>query len=147
MSNHIVGSSGFKQCQRNEIQALIRTFEMPAFFITINPSDICNLLIGLLGDIQVHEWQVMTSFKHGAFVACHPVLAAMFFHKIMAHFLDIVVHADSESPGLFEWCEAYYGMVEAQGRGTLHCHLLLWLSGNPNPQLLYDQIQSSLEYR
>ena len=89
----------------------------------------------------------MTSFERGAFVARHPALTAMFFHEIMAHFLNIVVCADGESPGLFGQCEAYYGMVEAQGRGTLHCHLLLWLSGNPNPQLLCDQMQSSLEYR
>ena len=29
-------------------------------------------------------------------------------------------------------------MVEAQGQGTLHCHMLLWLGGSPNLQLLQD---------
>ncbi|KAJ7314534.1 hypothetical protein DFH08DRAFT_917801 [Mycena albidolilacea] len=29
-------------------------------------------------------------------------------------------------------------MVEAQGRGMLHCHFLIWLDRNPNPQKLRD---------
>ena len=40
--------------------------------------------------------------------------------------------------GLFGTC--FYGMVEVQGRDTLHCHLLLWLSGNYSPQQLHDRM-------
>ncbi|KAF8143075.1 hypothetical protein K438DRAFT_2110948, partial [Mycena galopus ATCC 62051] len=40
--------------------------------------------------------------------------------------------------GLFGHCSAYYGMVEAQGRGTLHCHMLVWIEDNPSPQELRD---------
>ncbi|KAJ7153775.1 hypothetical protein C8R46DRAFT_821790, partial [Mycena filopes] len=32
---------------------------------------------------------------------------------------------------------AYYGTVEAQGRGTLHCHMMVWVAGALNP----DQIK------
>jgi hypothetical protein len=28
---------------------------------------------------------------------------------------------------------AYYGTVEAQGRGTLHCHMMVWVAGSLNP--------------
>lgn len=28
--------------------------------------------------------------------------------------------------------QAYYGMVEAQGRGSLHLHMLMWLRNSPN---------------
>jgi len=38
-------------------------------------------------------------------------------------------------------------MVEAQGRGTLHSHMLLWLKGNPNPQLLQDRMQNDSAYK
>ncbi|KAG1780900.1 hypothetical protein EV702DRAFT_1177653 [Suillus placidus] len=37
-------------------------------------------------------------------------------------------------PGVFGNCEVFYGMVKAQGRGTLHCHFLIWIAGNPSPE-------------
>ncbi|KAG1877459.1 hypothetical protein F4604DRAFT_1880415 [Suillus subluteus] len=53
----------------------------------------------------------------------------------------IASHPD-HGPGIFGHCQAYYGMVEAQGRGTLHCHFLLWIKGNPSPQALHDRMAS-----
>ena len=47
----------------------------------------------------------------------------------------ILRYGDPEG-GLFGHCSAYYAMVEAQGRGTLHCHMLVWLEENPSPQQL-----------
>ncbi|EGO05025.1 hypothetical protein SERLA73DRAFT_149306 [Serpula lacrymans var. lacrymans S7.3] len=38
--------------------------------------------------------------------------------------------------GILGGIQTYYSMVEAQGRGTLHYHMLIWLKGNPNPQKL-----------
>ena len=38
-------------------------------------------------------------------------------------------------------------MVEAQGRGTLHCHMLLWIEGNPNPQDLHDAMATNAEFQ
>jgi hypothetical protein len=29
--------------------------------------------------------------------------------------------------------KAYYGCVEAQGYGTLHCYMLVWVEGGLNP--------------
>jgi hypothetical protein len=41
------------------------------------------------------------------------------------------IDADSKKKmtegGLFGSVEAYFGMVETQGRGTLHVHFLIWL--------------------
>ena len=39
---------------------------------------------------------------------------------------------DSEG-GIFGPVRGYYGCIEAQGRGTLHCHMLIWLEGGLNP--------------
>ncbi|KLO12577.1 hypothetical protein SCHPADRAFT_806804, partial [Schizopora paradoxa] len=36
--------------------------------------------------------------------------------------------------------KGYYGCVEAQGRGTLHCHMLVWLDGALDPQEIKDRI-------
>lgn len=80
------------------------------------------------------------------FVSKHPDAAARAFHTQISMFLEVVVHNGNRS-GLFSTCKAYYGTVEAQGCGTLHCHLLLWLKGNPNPQLLQDQMREHSSFR
>jgi hypothetical protein len=35
-------------------------------------------------------------------------------------------------PGVLGLVRAYFGAVEAQGHGNLHCHLLLWLANTPD---------------
>ncbi|KAI0717170.1 hypothetical protein C8Q76DRAFT_587604, partial [Earliella scabrosa] len=45
-------------------------------------------------------------------------------------------------PGILGTLKAYYGCVEAQGRGTLHCHMVIWLEGGLNPNELQDRIRS-----
>jgi hypothetical protein len=32
-------------------------------------------------------------------------------------------------------------IIEVQGRGTLHCHILVWLQGNLSPQALWDKMK------
>ncbi|KAF9524890.1 hypothetical protein CPB83DRAFT_748463, partial [Crepidotus variabilis] len=49
--------------------------------------------------------------------------------------------------GLYGRCKAYFGTVEAQGKETLHLHLLLWLEGHLSPQDLRDKISTSEFYK
>jgi len=49
--------------------------------------------------------------------------------------------------------KSYYGCVEAQGRGMLHCHMLVWIEGGLNPDEIKEHIltddsfkKSLLEY-
>ncbi|KAK0446935.1 uncharacterized protein EV420DRAFT_1218433, partial [Desarmillaria tabescens] len=51
--------------------------------------------------------------------------------------------------GVLGLVKAYYGCVEAQGRGTLHCHMLVWLEGSLNPNEIKDHIdrQGDKEFR
>ncbi|KAI6001858.1 hypothetical protein EDD15DRAFT_2385661 [Pisolithus albus] len=53
----------------------------------------------------------------------------------------------NRGPGLFGVCQAYYAMVEEQGRGTLHCHILLWLEGNLNPERLRSKMITSPSFQ
>lgn len=138
----VKGSVGYKLCRRNEVRSLIKKFSTPALFITLNPSDLNCPLMALLAGIPYDEWRSMTAFQRTAFVAKHPGLAAQFFDKIIRTFVDVVLRY-GKGNGLFGKCSAYYGMVEAQGKGTLHCHMLIWLEGNPSPQELRDRMMSS----
>ncbi|THU85216.1 hypothetical protein K435DRAFT_685978, partial [Dendrothele bispora CBS 962.96] len=53
--------------------------------------------------------------------------------------------------GVLGHVTSYYGCVEAQGRGTLHCHMLIWVEGSLNPNELKAKVlandQSSREFQ
>ncbi|KAK6977895.1 hypothetical protein R3P38DRAFT_3236571 [Favolaschia claudopus] len=55
LAKDLRGSSGYKQCRRNEIRALIKKYSTPAFFITINPADIADPLLGAIGGVDPDE--------------------------------------------------------------------------------------------
>ncbi|KAG1887961.1 uncharacterized protein F5891DRAFT_1218513, partial [Suillus fuscotomentosus] len=42
--------------------------------------------------------------------------------------------------GILGLVKGYYGCVEAQGRGTLHCHMLVWLEGALDPNEIHDRV-------
>ena len=48
--------------------------------------------------------------------------------------------------GILGEVSAYIGAVEAQGRGTLHLHMVLWLIGAPTSAMMKDALKSS-EFR
>ncbi|KAF8177146.1 hypothetical protein K438DRAFT_1606696, partial [Mycena galopus ATCC 62051] len=90
--------------------------------------------------------------KRNSFVANNPGTAAIFFDQIIEAFIRIVLKYNAASTstredGLFGRCSAYYAMVEAQGRGTLHCHMLVWIEGNPSPQELRDRMRSDPQFQ
>ena len=142
IAKDLKGSSGYKQCRRNEIRALIKKYSTPALFMTLNPSDLTHPLVGKFGGVPVDVWREMSSSERARFVARNPGAAALFFDEMMSAFIDTILRYGKKEGGLFGHCEAYYGMVEAQGRGTLHCHILIWLKGSLSPQDLRDKMAS-----
>ncbi|OSC97384.1 hypothetical protein PYCCODRAFT_1448041 [Trametes coccinea BRFM310] len=45
--------------------------------------------------------------------------------------------------GVLGVTKAYYGCVEAQGRGTLHCHMMVWVEGGLNPKELEERLKDA----
>lgn len=70
-------------------------------------------------------------------MAKNPVVAAQFFNLHIKAFISALLGYDPEHKdlegGVLGLVKAYYGCVEAQGCGTLHCHMLIWLEGGLNP--------------
>lgn len=73
-----------------------------------------------------------------------PFASASFFHlviiAILRHLLGIKSfdrdHSLTRHTGILGRIEGYIGTVEAQGRGNLHLHMVLWLTGSvPAPQM------------
>ncbi|KAJ7656081.1 hypothetical protein DFH06DRAFT_1269542 [Mycena polygramma] len=56
MAKDLKGSSGYKQCRRNEIRAMMKKMATPALFITLNPADISDPLLGAMGSIDPEVW-------------------------------------------------------------------------------------------
>jgi hypothetical protein len=152
MAKDLKVSSGYKQCRRNEIRAMMKKMSTPALFLTINPAEICDPLLGAMGGIDPDVWANMTSKSRKQFIAQNPAAAALFFDEVIKSFIEIMLRYDpapdsERGNGLFGRCCGYYGMVEAQGRGTLHCHMLIWIEGDPTPQQLRDRMRDCPEFQ
>ncbi|PPQ80410.1 hypothetical protein CVT26_004432 [Gymnopilus dilepis] len=146
------GSNGYKTKMRDQIRAIINAKGSPTIFITINPSDVDHPLVRIFAgkDINLDDHlrgEDMESWERKVFAAKHPAASAMFFDFMIKGFIKIILAHESCSAGLFGHCDAYYGTVEAQGKGTLHCHMLIWLRGHLHPQLLRERLMSSVEYK
>ena len=77
-----------------------------------------------------------------SFIADNPVASAQFFHFMIQAFIKHVLGVDADHPGLYGDTSSYYGIVEQQGRLTLHLHLLLWIRGALTPQEIQDRIMN-----
>ncbi|RHY42341.1 hypothetical protein DYB38_012463 [Aphanomyces astaci] len=79
--------------------------------------------------------------------------SATLFDRSIEAFIKVVVGFDKstgrprKTGGLFGHVKAYFGMVETQGRGTLHLHLLVWVHGAPRSTSEYEaRFQADLNY-
>lgn len=150
VTRQVPGSSGARLAMRNEVRALMYSKGMPSFFITINPADVYNPLIKFFtgGDIDVDNLlpgQEPDYWEQSILVTRNPVVAARFFHTYMSAFVKTLLKWDPSLPfpeaGVLGIVKAYYGCIEAQGRGTLHCHMLIWVEGGLNPTALQHKLQ------
>ena len=147
----IPGTAGYKLKMRNEIRSLVAFRGTPAFFITLNPSDVNHPLVRLLtgDDIQLEameQGEELTEWQRRLTVSRNPAACARFFHAIISSFITVVLRYGKKDRGIIGKCTAYYGSVEAQARGTLHCHMLVWIYGHPNPQKMRDMMLNSAQY-
>ena len=147
----IPGTAGYKLKMRNEIRSLVAFRGTPAFFVTLNPSDVNHPLVRLLvgDDIQLEAMEPgeeLTEWQRKLVVSRNPAACARFFHAIISSFITVVLRYGRKERGILGKCTAYYGTVEAQARGTLHCHMLIWIYGHPNPQKMRDMMFNAAQY-
>jgi hypothetical protein len=149
ITSYVDGSAAARVNMWNEIRGLMVDQGLPSFYVTINPADIYNPIIKLLAgyDIDIDcllPEQVPNYWEQSIMVAKNPAIAAKFFNLYMKAFISCLMAYDPKykdlNGGLFGICKAYYGCVEAQGRGTLHCHMLIWLHGGLNLNEIKEKI-------
>ena len=146
ISANIPGSAASRLTMRNEIRANILSLGVPSFYVTVNPADVYNPMVRFLAgnDIDIDNLlshEIPTYWEQAKTVARNPCIAAEFFHVFVTAFISAILGYDpkqrSVTPGILGVTKAYYGCVEAQGRGSLHCHMVVWVLGG----MTSDQIR------
>lgn len=149
VTSHVPGSSASRVAMRNQMRGLMMSKGLPSFYLTINPADVFNPLVKFLAgaDIDIDSMfpDEVPDYRDQAFlIARNPAVAAKFFNIYMRAFIDTVLGYDPKQKnlegGVLGVVKAYYGCVESQGRGTLHCHMLIWLEGGLNPNQIKDRV-------
>jgi hypothetical protein len=117
-----------------------------SIWLTINPADTQDPIVQVLSgrDIDLGQFDALDEPPSSIAVASNPFASAAFFHLIVTAVLQCLLGIcgyDNGKPiqrekGIFGNIDTYIGTVEAQGRGTLHLHMVLCLKGSvPSSQM------------
>jgi hypothetical protein len=115
----------------------------PSLWITINPSDMGDPIAQIFAGEKIDMDSFISTAGPKAeetskTIAADPYAAAKFFHYVIAALLEelfgIVAYncgvPVKRTDGIFGKVTSYIGTVEAQGRGTLHLHIVVWPCGS-----------------
>jgi hypothetical protein len=147
------GSDASRLNNRGQMWANIMFFGAPLLWLTINPDDLHNPIVQVLAgeDINLDHFDRLSGPNketRALNTAKDPFAAAQFFHFIITTLLETLVNVKAtpfkvtSGQGIFGIIRAYYAAVEAQNRGTLHSHMLLWPDSNPSADALYEALRS-----
>ena len=149
VSRDVRGSNAARLHMRNEIRGLMVQLGLPSFYLTINPADVYNPLVKFLAgaDINLDDLlpdDVPDIGRQSILIVRNPVVAAKFFNIVIKAFITTVLGYDNKDVdgGILGHVKGYYGCVEAQGRGSLHCHMIIWVEGGLNPNKIRDKVMS-----
>lgn len=141
-----------RQSMRQEIQALMINLGMPAFFVTLNPTDVHSPLVCFLAGEKIDVDQTLPDNmpnvrKRAQIVAENPVEVAEYFHIVIEAFFTYILRYGDPKGGAFGIPSAYYSCMEEQGKGTLHIHILIWVHGYSNPTEMRQSMKDSPEVK
>ena len=150
----VQGTDESRRGIRSEIWSTTLMLNPPSLWLTINPSDtndpIAQIMAG--AEINMDDFEKMAgpdSNTRSTTIAADPFVAAKFFHFIVNAVLEELFGIKSgprgltRREGILGEVSAYVGAVEAQGRGTLHLHMVLWLTGAPTSAMMKEALKSS----
>lgn len=140
----VKGSDEARNAVRSKIWGMNLAYNPPSLWITINPSDTQDPIAQVMAGVDIDLDKFCNTVGPNATeratnVAADPFASAQFFHFIIRTVIEILFGISKNSSGritrtlgIFGYVQGYIGTVEAQGRGTLHLHIMLWLVGAPS---------------
>lgn len=150
----IKGTDEARHIIRSKIWGMTLLFNPPNVWLTINPSDthdpIAQIFAGCEIDIDKFcDTAGPTSSQRATNVASDPYASAKFFHFIIKTTLEVLLRIKKVSngridreKGILGHVQGYIGTVEAQGRGSLHLHMLIWLKDSPTSTEINELLHS-----
>ena len=144
----VPGSFAQKLRMRSQIRGLIARYGMPAFWITINPSDLRNPLVLILAGVE-YSGDILAAANASireAAATSNPVAVAEFFHHVCRAVLDGLLATNTGQMGILGDLSNHFAVVETNGRGMLHLHALVWVRGNLAFTTLRDRLLEDSEF-
>ena len=143
MSSHVLASGQMQRSYHSQIWGTCLWLRPPSLWLTINPMDYEDPIVQVWAGEQVDMDRFMNIMGPDANqrvrnMVHDPFASASFFNFIIRTMLETlfgihVLPQQIESHmGVLGFINGYFGVVEAQGRGSLHVHMLLWLRYAPN---------------
>lgn len=153
-SSHVLASGKMRASYRSQIWGTCLWLRPPSLWITINPMDYEDPIAQIFAgeDIDMDCFMNMMgpdANKRARNMANDPFASAVFFHFIIQTTLETLFgirvlkrHVESHM-GVLGLVNGYFGVVEAQGRGSLHVHFLMWLKNAPNAEEMLELLRQS----
>lgn len=151
-SGRVMGSDPSRAAYRGKIWGTCLILRGPSVWLTINPCDlhdpIAQVLVG--EDINMDAFNSFlgpNSNRRAHNIAKDPYAAAKFFFFVVETVLETLFQIRVKGShvlhkkGLLGHMSGYFGVVESQGRGTLHIHTLIWLKDAPNSEEMHHLLQ------
>lgn len=156
-ANRVMGSDESRASYRSQIWGTTLYMRPPSLWMTINLSDMDEPVIQIFcgEEIDMDKFDRMSgpdADERARNVAKNPLAAAEGFHFLMGIILETLIGVSStgkttkSKPGVLGTVSAYFGVVEAQGRGTIHLHLIMWLADAPNTDEMVSMLDTE-EFR
>lgn len=156
VKTRVQGSDESRSSLRSKIWSTNLIFNAPSVWMTINPSDMQDPIAQVFcgADINLDEFSKTagpTSGQRAANIAGDPFASARFFHFVIKIMIEVLLGITKKGnnqverrEGILGTIQCYIGTVEAQGRGTLHLHMLLWLKDVPPAAVMQKALASDL---
>ncbi|THG93269.1 hypothetical protein EW026_g7927 [Hermanssonia centrifuga] len=144
-----------RYCLRSEIWSTSIALGPPALWSTINLNDSHDPLAQAFCGEQINLDDFIATMgpdkeQRARNIAGDPYGAGKFFHFTLNAILETLLQVKvskyqvKSDVGIFGKVSAYFGTVEAQGRGTLHLHMLIWLKNAPSSDELLELLKSEV---
>lgn len=152
-ASKVSGSDASRYSCRSKMWNQAYFMNPPNLWMTINPDDIDHPIVQFLvgEDIDLDEFEPLCGpdkTKRASNTAEDPFAAAEYFNFIIKAVLQALLGICSQNGyiiserGILGPISGYFGVVETQGRGTLHLHMLLWMVGSPSGGEFSDLLKS-----
>jgi hypothetical protein len=154
---HVTGSDQSRYQVRSQIWSTTMCKGPPGLWMTINPSDLHDPIVQVFAGEGIDLDQFVKamgpdSHRRAQNIAKDPFAVSEFFHFTVKTILETLFQIETtqfkikRKKGVLGEVDAYLGMKEVQGRGTIHLHILIWLKHTPSPDQLTDMLRSE-EFR